>query len=162
VGKGTLQAFFVSYGETRRGSMRARIGKLSLAAAGVVVGVLLLGPVSAHVNDSFNHLWEDHIRPKADDRYVNHSQNPWARIASNGDVIDEEGLVDADPPAPTGDYTLEFNRRVGNRCAGTATSWTEDLIASIQELENKHFVEVELVNTLNNGVNGGFSVIFRC
>jgi hypothetical protein len=142
--------------------MKARIGRWSLAATGLLVGALLLSPVAAHVNNSFSHLWEDHIKPAADDRYVNHSENPWARIASNGDVIDDQGLVDADPAGPTGEYTLEFNRRVGNKCAGTATSWTADLIASLQELENKHFVDVELVNTLNNGVNGEFSVIFRC
>ena len=38
---------------------------------GVVVGSMLLGPAGADISGSVRHLWRQHIRPKADARYVN-------------------------------------------------------------------------------------------
>ena len=141
--------------------MKKWISKWALATAGVLVGALLLSPVAAHVNNNFSHLWNDHIKPKADQRYVQRTKSPWARVAANGNLIAGEGVVDINN-APAGEYTIEFNRKVGAKCAGTATSWTEDLIASIQMLENRRFVDVELINTANTNLNGAFSVMFRC
>jgi hypothetical protein len=141
--------------------MKERFGKIALAIAGVVVGVLLLSPVAAHVNDNFSHLWGDHIKPKTDDRYVQLTKSPWARVDADANLIKGEGVIDV-TDSGTGNYTIEFARRVGNNCAGTATSWTAGLIANIQELEGKRFVDVDLYNVVSNPVDGEFSVMFRC
>jgi hypothetical protein len=142
--------------------VKTRIRLWALVAAGVLAGTLLLTPVGAHINDSVSHVWGDHIKPKADQRYVRLAKSPWARVAENGDLIGGEGIAEVTAaPADDGEYTIEFDRKV-DECAGTATSWTPDLIASIQQLESDKFIDVELVNTLNNGVDGEFSVMFRC
>lgn len=42
----------------------------ALLLAGMVMGSLLLTPAGAHVGNRVKHLWTQHVRPKADDRYV--------------------------------------------------------------------------------------------
>lgn len=41
----------------------------ALLVSGLVVGSLLFTPAGAHVGNRVNHLWKQHIRPKADNRY---------------------------------------------------------------------------------------------
>src|SRR5688500_7313797 len=38
---------------------------------GVLIGATLLGPAGAHVTTSVRHLWRQHVKGKADARYVN-------------------------------------------------------------------------------------------
>ena len=51
--------------------MRERRWKVvALLAAGIAIGVIMIGtPATAHVGGTVNHLW-NHLKPKADDRYV--------------------------------------------------------------------------------------------
>jgi len=42
----------------------------ALLVTGLVMGSLFLTPAGAHVGNRVRHLWTQHIRPKADDRYV--------------------------------------------------------------------------------------------
>jgi hypothetical protein len=49
----------------------------------VVVGGILLAPVSAHVSDKFGHLWKVHIKPKlVKQGTINANKNPvnWTRL----------------------------------------------------------------------------------
>jgi hypothetical protein len=51
--------------------------------SGLLVGVLLVSPASAHVGTSITHLWNIHLRPLADARYVNLGEK-----ATNADKLD--------------------------------------------------------------------------
>jgi hypothetical protein len=135
-------------------------GKMTLAVAGILVGALLLNPVAAHVNDSFSHLWNDHIKPKADTRYVKKTQSPWAAVEADGGLALSKG-VSATQKNDTGDYTILFNRNVLN-CATTATSEDSNLIAQVYETTNPKAVSLYFVNTANNPVDTKFNVIVRC
>jgi hypothetical protein len=45
-----------------------------LVALSVLIGIVVAAPpVGAHVGGTVQHLWRDHIRPKADARYLNDS-----------------------------------------------------------------------------------------
>jgi hypothetical protein len=136
----------------------ARSERWAFAAAGVVVGAMLLNPVAAHVNDSFRHLWGQHVKPKADNRYVNHSESPWAVIRSGGSVFVEEG-VQSVTKTDTGEYDVVFRRRVTG-CAATVTSENSNLVAGVSL--NNFTVTVDLVNTMNNHVDSQFNLIMRC
>ncbi len=61
--------------------MKERRWKLvALLAAGMALGVVMVGtPAGAHVGGSVNHLW-NHLKPKADKRYVNESELLWAVV----------------------------------------------------------------------------------
>jgi hypothetical protein len=53
-------------------SRRTRlVGRIALLCVGVLIGVLVLSPVAAHVSSTFGHLWNNHVKPKSDKRYVN-------------------------------------------------------------------------------------------
>jgi hypothetical protein len=81
--------------------MRNRIGGLRSAAvmvACVLVGNTLLAPVSAHVNESFKHLWKNHIKPKlSGPGTINAKKNPveWTKLknvpADFADGTDDTG-----------------------------------------------------------------------
>jgi hypothetical protein len=54
-----------------------------LVLVSVVVGGILLAPVSAHINDKFGHLWKRHIKPKlAQSGTLNSAKNPvdWTKL----------------------------------------------------------------------------------
>lgn len=56
----------------KRRPLRRR--NLLTLAVGLVIGVIVAAqPVGAHVGGTVQHLWRDHIRPKADARYLNDS-----------------------------------------------------------------------------------------
>jgi hypothetical protein len=78
--------------------------RLSLFMLGVLTGLLLLSPASAHVTDSSQHLWTDHIRPRlASPGSLNASGNPvdWTKLKNV-----PHGLADGDdavgPRGPEG------------------------------------------------------------
>jgi hypothetical protein len=69
----------VHMGTTKGGILRSFL----LVLTSVVVGGILLAPVSAHVGDEFGHLWKVHIKPKlAKDGTINANKNPvnWTRL----------------------------------------------------------------------------------
>jgi hypothetical protein len=140
--------------------MRKRVGRWSLAIVGVVVGVLLLSPVAAHVNKNFSHLWNDHIKAKADGRYVQRSQAAWARVADNGNLVSGLG-IESTSRDDVGTYLVQFKRNV-QECAASVTSWTNNLIPGIDTVVNVRTLEVGLVNTANNPVDSPFSIMVRC
>ena len=129
-----------------------RYGKLAIMAAGVLLGVLFLNPVTAHVNNDFGHLWNDHIKGKADKRYEARSKNPWARVADNGDLVKGRGIEDTARDSE-GVYVVTFKRNVGD-CAGTATPWVQNLIATIGPSQGDDALTVRLINTVNNPIDG--------
>ena len=60
--------------------MRRRGKLVALLAAGIVIGIVLAAtPAGAHIG-TVSHLWNHHIKPQADNRYVN-------EVAQRGDVM---------------------------------------------------------------------------
>src|SRR5687767_8041371 len=127
-----------------------RFGKWTIVIA-AFVGALLLSPVAAHVNDNFGHLWNDHIKPKTDAKYEARAKNPWARVADNGDLVSGRGIEDTIRDSE-GVYVVEFKRAVGD-CAGTATAWSQDLIATIGPSQGSKALTVRLINTVNTPID---------
>jgi hypothetical protein len=65
---------------------------LSLAI-GLVMGVIIAAPpVGAHVGGTVQHLWRDHIRPKADARYVNDRLSAVSSNALAGTELFGDGI----------------------------------------------------------------------
>ena len=89
---------------------------VAVAAVAALAGVFFLTPVGAHVSDSVNHLWGDHIKAKGDKRYV---RRYFAVIESDGDLVRGKGVLDAGDVGE-GAYGVAFNRNVRN-CAYVAT-----------------------------------------
>lgn len=67
---------------TDRGMRRWRA--IALVAAGLAIGVTMMAtPAMSHVGGTVGHLWNDHIRPRADARYINVGEK-----ASDADKLD--------------------------------------------------------------------------
>ena len=101
--------------------MKERRWKLvALLAAGVAIGVMMVGtPAGAHIGNSVSHLWNQHLRPKADKRYVNESELLSAVVNADGTIARGNGVT-AVVTAGTGNYRVEFDRNV-RQCAYVGT-----------------------------------------
>jgi hypothetical protein len=79
---------------------KKRWAAVALLAAGIAIGIVMVAtPAGAHVGGSVNHLW-NHLKPKADKRYVNEKELLWA-------------VVDGVPPGPAivrGNGAVSVNR----------------------------------------------------
>jgi hypothetical protein len=95
-------------------SLHARYAAVAIAAA--IAGVVFLTPVGAHVSDSVDHLWGEHIKPRADQRYV---RRYFAVVDENAALVRDKGATDATELTGSA-YEVIFNRNVRN-CAYVAT-----------------------------------------
>lgn len=82
--------------------MSARRWKLTaLLAAGVAIGILMVGtPAGAHIG-SVTHLWNHHIKPKADKRYFRYEAKVPAGKTLTGTWMMSENVDAADEVAET-------------------------------------------------------------
>jgi hypothetical protein len=62
-----------------------------LLIIGGVLGASLLTPAAAHISDSFTHLWNTHIKPKADHRYLLRPTGTQQSWVAGSSWIDEDG-----------------------------------------------------------------------
>jgi hypothetical protein len=100
-----------------RGKRRTAV---ALLAAGMAVGVVMIGtPAGAHVGGSVNHLW-NHLKPKADARYVNETELLWAVVDGNGEAIVRGNRAVSVNRSSAGIYQVRFARNVRN-CAYVAS-----------------------------------------
>jgi hypothetical protein len=84
------------HGQAVSGSGRTlrRWRAVALLAAGVAIGVAMTAtPVSGHIGSSVTHLWNAHIKPKADARYYTKAQAnarylPRAGTAADAELLD--------------------------------------------------------------------------
>jgi hypothetical protein len=96
---------------------RRKIAGLVVAALTVVV-VLAATPAGAVTN--WTAIWNNHLKPKADKRYVNESDLLWAVIdGTTGDLVRGNGVTFTDK-SDTGDYQVRFNKNVRG-CVYVAT-----------------------------------------
>jgi hypothetical protein len=78
----------------KRRPLRRR--SLLTLAIGLVIGVIVAAqPVGAHVGGTVQHLWRDHIRPKADARYLNDSISSVSTIGM-GNELSGDGVGNND------------------------------------------------------------------
>ncbi|HSE82517.1 MAG TPA: hypothetical protein VLA87_12650 [Gaiellaceae bacterium] len=151
---------------------KKRWAAVALLAAGIAIGIVMVAtPAAAHVGGSVNHLW-NHLKPKADKRYVNENELLWA-------------VVNADPTTPTiargngvasvtksgvGNYVVAFNRNV-RQCVYSATiglsgaSGTEDdgFTTVVGAAANVNAVFVETDDTTGTeSDNLSFHLIVNC
>lgn len=100
-----------------------RIGwvrRVMMVLVGIFVGIALVSPSLGHIGASARHLWKQHIRPKADGRYVGSQKMLWAYVEADGSLRNGKGATAAQPGETTGQYVVTFNRNV-SRCAWNAT-----------------------------------------
>jgi hypothetical protein len=74
-------------------------------------------PAGAHVGGSVNHLWS-HLKPRADERYVNNNESLWAVVESNGDLVRDNRAASAQR-IQAGQFEVVFERDVQS-CAYVA------------------------------------------
>lgn len=126
--------------------MERRWKRVALLTAGILMGVVMVGtPVGAHVTSSVNHIWA-HIKPKADNRYVNVGESLWAVVNSNA-TLARGGGVAAINDIGTGITQVYFRRNITN-CATTATIG----LAGNSGIESAGFITI--VGTAGDGPGG--------
>jgi hypothetical protein len=91
---------------TNRGLRRWRA--VALLAVGMTIGVVMVAtPAGAHVGGTVGHLWNDHIKPKADARYANAvSGTDKAKNADKLDNVDSSGFQSRCNSGATTAYAL--------------------------------------------------------
>jgi hypothetical protein len=91
---------------------------VALAAALTLGVVLVASPANATLN--WANIWNTHLKPKADKRYVNESELLWAVIDGTDGSLDRGNGVAATFKSDTGDYQVRFNKNVRG-CVYVAT-----------------------------------------
>ena len=138
---------------TDRGLRRWRA--VALLAVGVTIGVSMVAtPAGAHVGGTVSHLWDQHIKPKADERYVKLSspQRPLrsgvtirgvvggdfhASAASDWRVL-ESFPIPSPVVLPGGAVDVDGQDEVSNRCTGTVGAPTAPAGVVCIYLENSY------------------------
>jgi hypothetical protein len=91
-----------------------RWAAVALLAAGIAIGVVMVAtPAGAHVGGSVNHLW-NHLKPKADARYVNETELLWAVVDGDGEAIVRGNQAVSVNRSSAGIYQVRFARNVRN------------------------------------------------
>jgi hypothetical protein len=92
---------------------------VALLAAAMALGVVLVAtPAGATLN--WNNIWNNHLKPKADKRYVNESELLWAVVDGTDGSLDRGNGVTSTFKSDTGDYQVRFNKNVRG-CVYVAT-----------------------------------------
>jgi len=142
---------------------------VALLAVGIAVGAVTIGtPAGAHVGGTVKHLW-NHLKPKADARYVNASENPWAIVDSAGTVVRGNRVVSATRVA-TGQFEVIFDRGPATvrTCAYVATLATPDFgtvpgeISAASRSGNPNGVFVRTWDSTGTAANLGFHLAVLC
>jgi hypothetical protein len=113
----------------------------TLLAVGAVIGMVMIAtPAGAHVGGTVSHLWKQHIRPKADARYVK-LRSPQAPLRSGvtirgvigGDFhasassdwrVEQSFSIRSPIVLPLGAVDVDGQDEASNRCTGTANTPT--------------------------------------
>ena len=103
-----------------RPTTRVRVRRMTIFILGLAVGSTLVVPTGAHVSRSLTHLWGDHIKSKADARYVESQQVLWAYVEADGSLRNGRGATGAQLGEFSSQYVVGFNRNV-SKCAWIAT-----------------------------------------
>ena len=154
--------------------MSARRWKLTaLLAAGVAIGILMVGtPAGAHIG-SVTHLWNHHIKPKADKRYFRYEAKVPAGKTLTGTWVISENVDAADEVAQTAiSFALPLSAAptaivvpnggpVPAGCSGTvgASSWGGVMAIRIQTRESKGRTTRKRASTRPHSAESCFSCV---
>jgi hypothetical protein len=83
-----------------------------LGATMLLVVVMVATPAGAAIN--WTNIWNNHLKPKADKRYVNESDLLWAVVDGTTGNLDRGNGVTFTNKSDTGDYQVRFNKNVRN------------------------------------------------
>lgn len=99
---------------------KVRRRKLLVALTAVLaLGVVMVAsPAGATMN--WANIWNTHLKPKADKRYVNESELLWAVVDGTTGNLDRGNGVTLTNKSDTGDYQVRFNKNVRG-CVYVAT-----------------------------------------
>lgn len=100
------------------GQVRRRKLVVAVAAVLVLGVVMVASPAGATMN--WTNIWNTHLKPKADKRYVNESELLWAVIDGTTGNLDRGNGVTFTNKSDTGDYQVRFNKNVRG-CVYVAT-----------------------------------------
>ena len=106
-----------------RPATRVQVRRMTIFILGLAVGSVLIVPVGAHVSHSLAHLWGDHIKSKADARYVESQEVLWAYVEADGFLRNGRGATGVQLGEFSSQYVVEFSRNVAE-CAWIATRST--------------------------------------
>jgi hypothetical protein len=103
---------------TDRGMRRWRA--VTLVATGAVIGAVMLAtPAGAHVGGTVGHLWNDHIKPKADARYLQNT----VRVVQSGGTVAAGSFDSQTVDCPAGYQAIgggvDINQIAGGRVASS-------------------------------------------
>lgn len=90
---------------------------VALVLVGLIVGTLFLTPAGAHVGGTVRHLWNKHLKSRADARYV---QRMFAVVDDDGTLVNGRRVVSSRRDA-TGNYTVTFKRDISDCAVVTST-----------------------------------------
>ena len=98
---------------------QSRWKRVALMASGILIGAAIVGtPVGGHVGGGISHVW-NHLKPKADKRYVNEGEALWAVVNSNATLARGSG-VSSVADSGVGNTRVYFTRNI-TTCAFNAT-----------------------------------------
>jgi hypothetical protein len=147
-----------------RGERRWKL--VAVLAAGMAVGVAMAGPpAAAHVGGTVTHLW-NHLKPKADARYVNESaiktiQGNWAAggwaNSTSSDAWDNISFGFELAAAPQ-EHFIPAGSVPPARCPGTAAS-PKAAAGHLCVYESQHLNRAAV--TIFTGATGGVSQASR-
>ncbi|MBW3593117.1 MAG: hypothetical protein KY396_05440 [Actinobacteria bacterium] len=116
----------------------------AVLATGVAIGTTMMAtPAIGHVGGTVGHLW-NHLKPKADARYVRDSEVLWAVVNADGTTARANGAVSSGR-FTAGQYRVVFNRNVTG-CTYSAT------IGNPGDGFSSGIVGVALLSGTTNGV----------
>lgn len=140
---------------------------VALTAAAAVLGVVLAATPAGAVNNWTN-IW-NHLKPKADKRYVNESDLLWAVVDGSTGALDRGNGVISTTKSDTGDYQVRFNKNVRG-CVYVATvglpgSLGVELpgqIGVVGENASVRGVWVDTYDSLGNESDRSFHLLVDC
>ncbi|MDQ3963713.1 MAG: hypothetical protein M3277_07380 [Actinomycetota bacterium] len=99
-----------------KGESFRRSRSVALLVVGILVGALLVTPVTAHVG-GWAHNWKKHIRPKADTRYV----RPLTAFVNSSGFLARGTGATSSSKVDSGVYEVVFDRDIPGQCVFQAT-----------------------------------------
>ena len=94
--------------------------KLVVAIAAVMALGVVMVATPAGATQNWTNIWNTHLKPKADKRYVNESELLWAVVDGTDGSLDRGNGVMFTNKSDTGDYQVRFNKNIRG-CVYVAT-----------------------------------------
>jgi hypothetical protein len=147
--------------------MRRRKLVVALAAVLALGVVMVATPAGATMN--WTNIWNNHLKPKADKRYVNESELLWAVVDGTDGSLDRGNGVASTNKSDTGDYQVRFNKNVRG-CVYVATvglpgSLGVELpgqIGVVGEAASVNGVWIDTYDSLGNEADRSFHLLVDC